>query len=140
MTIETIPVPGLTLAGWTTDLKQTIDLLLSHAFVSDKSHSTTCPNSITSFQALLSKYQNQPSQLADAAEILLDSYFKRYIQSAQVTVEESLDENYVPESGRFKLKITISAYRNGETINLAESLDVSGGRFDRIANINNDGE
>lgn len=133
------PMPSLTLAGWIYDTRKIIDMALSHAFVSDASHSSTCPGTITSFQSLVQKHENQPDVLATNTQASFQRYLERYIPSIRVDVTHIPENKDDTEDGRYILTIKLSAIENGETLDMSEALTVNGSTFNRIRVINNEG-
>lgn len=130
-------VPSLSAAGWVSDLRQGVDILMGHLFVSDFSHSTTAPGSITSFAALVQKYNHDQSAMEQQSQVAIQEYLRKYIPDCDVEVEAIANPENPVDNGEYILKITISAYRNGERLNLAEQLDISGSKFKRITEMNN---
>lgn len=133
---NTIPVPTLGSKGWLYDLGESVNILFSHMFEADASITTVSRGTLTSFQELVKKYGNDPDSMVQYSTTAIENYLRKYIPECTVVIGQE-PANPELDNGEYILKITITAYRNGETMDLTNYLQVSGSSFAKIVQYNN---
>lgn len=131
----TIPVPSLSSRGWSTELSDRADLLLSYYFTSDYLQSVLFHGQITSLQYTLEQHQDAPRSLQTALEVELKDYLDRYFEATEVVVEVSAKDDKEPN----KLQITylVKVQQAGQIYSLGRAVLATDNTIQDIFTVNN---
>lgn len=122
------PLP--TLDGWITDPNQRAERMLGYFLTANPYASSVLYDDIYSLQDLVSKYQDNPTQLAEEVSAALRRQFSRVWQDSRATVR-SLDSDTKGDS-RYTLKITLEFRENNKSYQLSSAIAVNNGIINKI--------
>jgi hypothetical protein len=135
--ITTIPVPVLSLDGWTVSTPHKADALISHFFLSNKSQTFFYGLNVASLPWILQKYEMNLDKIVEETQRTLSVYFQRYFSS--VTVQCGVTESKTI-AGQFSLDIFLSFLdESGTEFVLSRVIDVLNSKIENIITLNNTG-
>lgn len=129
----TISVPTLSAQGWITDFDAKVDAILAFVLTSQYSQTYCYHGQITSVQKILQQTGNKSKEAAVLLENKLSDIFKRYFDSAKVTVEVIDD----PSVALSTLRIMIEADDKGVQRVTGRLMSAGAGRLNEFVKINN---
>ncbi len=134
---DVIAVPTLSAGGWVTRLNEKMDFLMSYIFEADNAESYSCPNQITSVQAMIQQYGNDPIMLQDLIRSRLERYFGNYYpEGAVVQVStDAFDESNL--GSRYSITLRVSVTESGKIYSAGKLIETLNGKFQAVSSIIN---
>lgn len=138
----TVAVPTLSSAGWVRAPADKADFLMSHFFESDKFQTLLYGQNVCNLQWLIERYGHDMTLVCQEIRRDVQVYLARYYDTANVQVTVDTDPAYntvVNDSSFVKLRLVMTVTENGKEYSIAKLIEISDGKFKRIANMINEG-
>lgn len=134
-----VPVPSLSMSGWTTNTVEKADFLLSHFFESDKAQSYLYRGNIANLQFIIEEHGDNFIAMCDKIRQTLESYLSRYYPRG-VVVDVSNNASEIT-SNEVTLRIYCRAIEDdGKEVVFGKMLNVKDTKFSKIMSLNNEGD
>lgn len=136
-------VPTLSSNGWVRSPAEKADFLLAHFYEGDKFQTYLYGENVTNLQWCIEKWGHNIVALCDQIKRALEVYMGRYFDSASVQVTSNDNRIYNAEpnqSSEITLRVVIDVTENGQTYSVARLIVASDSKFQRVINLNNDGQ
>lgn len=128
-------VPTLSASGWTNDVSEKADKLMSYYFVSEASQSNMYLGNITSLPYQIQQNGHNEVELQRMVQKELEGLFGRYFDTA--VVEVSTDKPLANDPNRINLRVSVIVTEGGRNYSLGRLVEVLNSNIQRIVDINN---
>ena len=134
---ETSPLlPTLSLAGWVSGIAEKIDRMLANYMASQYTQTVYHRGHVRSLAYTVQKYYNDPSSLASAIKVDIESLLQGFVD--YVYAEVTFTEDKVTYRYDYNIDITFS--HAGYTWSHVKRLKVEDSKFEMLVDINNTGK
>lgn len=127
-----MPVPTLSLKGWLHDPHEKGSQLMGWFMMAQATQSRTFYGNIASMSELVVKYSKSPGALCDHIRIQLEMLYRAYFEEVLVNVIDLPLTGESEDNTRYQVQITVSAYGNGQRIDIMEGADIGNSTFKRV--------
>lgn len=126
---DVIVVPTLSAGGWVSRLNEKMDYLMAYLFEADNAESYAAPGQITSIQAIIQKYGNDPIALQDYMRSKLERYFGGYYpQGALVQVTTNAFDT-TNLGSRYTVTLRVTVTELGKIYSAGKLIETLNGKF-----------
>lgn len=130
------PVPSLSLLGWMTNPRESLDILVTQFFLTNASQTNSLYGKIPTAQSILQEFADDPVQAASQMMIQLNDLLRKYYDDSSVSVESRLrDQSKSTSVVEFTISGTVSD--NGAIYQLNKIAQTKNGIFLKFLEINN---